>query len=157
MRDPWQTLLAPLPPDARPTRRPAVGDGVAASPAGAAVAGWSSLVLELSAGAAGLRVILVLLDAEGNLLSASDHVQYRTTDAAPGRSGNEPASGGGWVQESLGGRFETDGSFRGTRWHGTAPDVPDAEETEWNLVRAEPDAHEVDRLRALVSEVIRRA
>jgi hypothetical protein len=145
MREPWHALLAPLPPEARPIRRPVVPEEIAGSPAGAAVAGWSSLVLELSSAGAGLRVLQVLLDAEGRPLSASDHVHYRASDAAL------------WVQDSLGGRFEPDGSFRGTRWHGTAPDIPEIEEAQWALVRADPEPHELARLRDLIAEIITRA
>ena len=74
----WLTLLGPLPLDVAPMRQPVASPELMASPRGAAIAGWEQLVLHLSAGAAGLRTILVVLDADGTLLSASDSVLYRT-------------------------------------------------------------------------------
>lgn len=57
MRPGWHALFAPLPKDAIVNRKP-VGSGEA-------FAGWQSLTVELSAGAGGLRHILVTLDASG--------------------------------------------------------------------------------------------
>jgi hypothetical protein len=118
-----------------------------AIPDGAALAGWESLVLELSAGSAGLRVLQVLLDAEGRLLSASDHVLFRSE--AEGR----PVQ---IRQESIGGRFESDGSFRGTFWLVTGPEPIDEEEPRWELSPREPTTGEVQALRRVIVEVMRR-
>jgi hypothetical protein len=111
------------------------------------VAGWESLVLELSAGSAGLRVVQVLLDAEGRLLSASDHVLFRSeTEGQPVQI----------RQESIGGRFESDGAFRGTFWLTTGPEPVDEEEPRWGLSPREPTKGEVEALRQLVAEMVRR-
>jgi hypothetical protein len=59
-------------------------------------------------------------------------------------------------QESVGGRFEPDGSFRGTRWHSVALEPGGDEDPEWESTRSEPSPDEVAGLRILVAEMIRR-
>lgn len=125
----WHALLAPL-------------------PAGAAIAGLEQLVLDLSAGAGGLRVILVVLDGAGQPISASDMVLYRS-DAAVGA----PAE---IRQESLGGRFEPDGTFRGTRWRTVGLESLEGGEPVWDSTPADPSSADVSALRELVSELVRR-
>ena len=137
----WHTLLGPLPLEAVPVRRPVASPEVLAGPTGYAVAGWEQLVLHLSAGAAGLRTILVVLDGDGSLLSGSDAVIYRARST--------------FIQMSVGGRFEPDGSFHGTRWHSVAVERG-AGEPDWESTPSSPSAEDVDGLRALVAEVIRR-
>jgi hypothetical protein len=154
-RPAWHALLGPLPPDAVPTRQPVASAEVLAGPTGWAVAGWEQLVLHLSAGADGLRTILVVLDAGGGLLSASDVVLYRT-----GQSGGPPPADGDapamMLQMSVGGRFEEDGSFHGTRWHSVAVERAGDEEPEWESTPSEPSPDDVDGLRTVVTELIRR-
>jgi len=104
-------------------------------------------VLELSAGSAGLRILLVLLDADGRLLSASDHVLFRSE--AEGR----PVQ---IRQESIGGRFESNGDFRGTFWLVTGPEPAAEEEPQWEMSPREPTTDEVEALRKLVAEIIGR-
>lgn len=99
-------------------------------------------MLHLSAGAAGLRIVLVVIDAEGRLLSASDAVLYRTVGLIH--------------QESVGGRFEPDGTFRGTRWHSMAVEREGDEDTDWQSTRAEPTTNDIEALRFLVADVLRR-
>jgi hypothetical protein len=106
-------------------------------------------VLDLTAGSAGLRVLQVLLDAEGRLLSASDHVLIRV----------EPDHERGPVrirQESIGGRFEPNGDFRGTYWLVTGPEPVDDDEAKWEMAPREPTGSEVTALRGLVRELMRR-
>jgi hypothetical protein len=145
----WHTLLGPLPPDAIPQRKPVASPEVLAKPEGAAIAGWENLLLYLSAGAAGLRVLQVLLDADGRALSASDHVLFRAEAA----DGVAPAE---MRQESIGGRFEDDGTFRGTYWHVSGPEPVDDEEPKWEMVPREPTPEEIAALRELVAELLRR-
>jgi hypothetical protein len=114
-----------------------------------AIAGWVSLVLELSAGAAGLRIVQVLLDGSGQPLSASDHVLFRSEPAGPRDA--VPIR-----QESIGGRFEPDGSFRGTFWLMTGAEHVDKSEPEWEMTPREPTPAEVSGLKALVAELMRR-
>lgn len=145
----WHALLAPLPAGVRPQRR-RVGVTADLDPAAAqAVAGWSSLVVDLTAGADGLRVVQVLIDAEGHPLSASDHVLFR--------SGGRDDTGRPWTrQENIGGRFETDGAFRGTYWQVEGPEPADDEPPRWTPVPRAPTREEVAGLVALVEEVRRR-
>jgi hypothetical protein len=137
---PWHALLAPIPAGAAPRRAP-LDDPGGAEP----IAGWESVVLELSAGGAGLRAVQATLDGEGRLISGSDHVLYRV----------EGAAGVEWHHASVGGRFEADGTFRGTRWRGTSPDDPDAEGPPPEP--STPSAADEAGLRAVLAEVLRRA
>lgn len=141
----WHALLAPLPENAVPERKPVGSPEVLAGPTGWSIAGWEQLSINLSAGAAGLRSVLVVLDGSGNLLSASDAVLYRTGDDHRATV----------LQLSVGGRFEPDGSFHGTRWHSVAVDSGE-EELEWESTPSAPSEEDVEALRALVAEVIRR-
>src|SRR5262245_51127259 len=111
---PWHALLAPLPPDEIPRRQPVASPEILARPEGAAIAGWEQLTVDLSAGAAGLRVAMVVLDASGRPISASDAVLY-SVEVGPGDGEGSPRVVEHY-HENIGGRFELDGSFRGTRW-----------------------------------------
>jgi hypothetical protein len=149
----WHTLFGPLPPDAVPIRKPVAPPGMIPDPEASAVAAWEQLILHLSAGDAGSRTIQVVLDGSGALLSAGDGVLYRTGLENPAPPPvNEPAL---IQQESLGGRFEPDGSFHGTRWRSVAIDRGE-EELDWEMARSEPSLDDVFSLRAVVDEVIRR-
>ena len=152
---PWHVLLGPLPAEAVPRRKPVASPEILATPAGAAIAGWENLVLELSAGAAGLRVLQVLLDQTGQPISGSDHVLYRLEGVSPAgnREGHAPAR---IQQESIGGRFEPDGTFRGTCWHVVGPEPADGEDPQWEMTPREPTAQEVAALRGLVAELLQR-
>ena len=115
----------------------------------APIADWSTLILELSAGPAGLRVVQVLLDGAGRPLSASDHVLFVSTPADPG---DRP-----WMrQENIGGRFELDGSFRGTCWRVEGPEPEDDEPPQWAATPRPPDEPEIAALRRLVAELLAR-
>jgi hypothetical protein len=152
----WHILLGPLPAGAVPTRQPVAPPEVLASPTGWAVAGWEQLVLHLSAGAAGSRTSLVVLDASGTLLSASDGVLYcmGLDGGSPPEEYDAPCL---IHQESVGGRFEPDGSFRGTRWRSVAEDPGGVDELAWESARSEPSPADVEGLRRVVAELIRRA
>ena len=67
--------------------------------------GWNALTMEIGMGQRTYRIVHVLVDAEGTLLSASDHVVFRG-EASSG-------TGGEIEQFNIGGRFETDGVFNG--------------------------------------------
>ena len=146
----WHSLLGPLPSNAVPQRQAVASAEVQASPAGAAIAGWEQLVLHLSAGAAGLRTILVVLDGTGALLSASDSVLYHTGP-------NHAAGAGAMLQLSIGGRFEDDGSFHGTRWHSVAVERVGTDEPEWESTPSQPSEDDVDGLRRVVAELMQKA
>ena len=145
----WHALLAPLPADAVPRRKPVGLPEVLASPEGAAIAGWEQVSIELTAAGAGLRVLLAVLDASARPIAASDHVFFRR----PGAPG-EPAF---IRQESIGGRIEADGSFSGTCWLVTGPEPREEEPPEWESTPRPSTEAEVAALRALVTELLARA
>ena len=64
--------------------------------------------MHLSEPSVGLRHLLVTIDENGRMLSAGDHVMLV----------GEPNAAGIVIYDhhSIGGRYEDDGSFRGTRW-----------------------------------------
>lgn len=140
----WLNPLAALPADAEVRRRP-VGSAeltVDVSP----IAGWESLSVELSAGAAGGRHILVTLDGSGTPIGANDHVALRDHGEGPVR----------WRHQSIGGRIEADGSFRGTCWTVflVETDGEDAAVTE--SAKREPSVAEAAAILELAREVLRR-
>lgn len=141
---PWHALLAPLPADAVPLRKAVGSPEILATPHGASITGWEQLTVDLSAGAAGLRVVLVVLDASGRPISASDGVLYRV----------EPAR---VRHQSIGGRIEPDGTFRGTCWLSEGPEPADGEEPQWESKRSEPSPSQISALMELVTEMMRRA
>ena len=149
-RPPWHTLLAPLPPDARPVRMPIGPPEVLASAAGAAIAGWQNLSLNLSAGAHGLRHLLIVLDEAGRAIAASDHVFIHWADPA------DPAAPWQMLQESIGGRLEPDGRFLGTCWTVTGPEPREDEDPVWESTPRPPTDDEAAALRRLVAEIVAR-
>ena len=152
---PWHALLAPLPPEAIPRWQPVAPPDILATPEGAAIAGWEQLTVELSAGAAGLRVAMVVLDATGQPISASDTVLYRS-EVPEDRGASDPRPVVESYQESVGGRLETDGTFRGTRWRTVAVEIMDGEEPQLESTPSEPSMADVAGLKALVAELLRR-
>ena len=152
----WHVLLAPLPPDAVPTRQPVGSPEVLASPTGWAIAGWEQITLHLSAGRAGSRSCMAVLDGNGTLLSGSDNVLYCFgLDGGP--RPEDPDAPYLVRQETVGGRFEPDGSFRGTRWRTEAEDPGGVDELDWKATKSEPSAEEVEGLKQVVAELLRRA
>jgi hypothetical protein len=148
LRPAWHALLAPLPDGATVRRQRVAAAEILATPEGAAIAGWEQLTVELSAGAAGLRHVLVVLDATGRPISASDAILYRRE--FPGRSEVEIR------QESVGGRLEADGTFRGTRWSAVGVETPDADEPQMESLPSTPGPDDVAALERLVADVLRR-
>jgi hypothetical protein len=152
----WHTLLAPLPPEATPTERPLASPEILATAEGASIAGWTQLAVHLSAGCDGLRVVLVVIDESGLPLSANDAVLYRREDAADevsGRSGRVH-----YCHETVGGRFEPDGRFRGQLWVMESTETEDGvDEASRRATHRDPTPEEVEALKALVNDVMRRA
>jgi hypothetical protein len=156
---PWHVLFAPLPPDVIPRRQSVASPDVLATPEGAAIAGWEQLTVELSAGRAGLRHAMVVLDAHGQPISASDTVLYRvagpgTSHLADPRASIENAIE--FYQESVGGRIERDGTFRGTRWHTVGVATVEGGEPRLESTSSEPSAADVAGIMGLVAELLRR-
>jgi hypothetical protein len=152
MRPDWLALLAPLPDDVVIERKPVASPELLASGQADAIAGWESITVNLSDVAYGMRHVLITLDGSGTLISGGDGVMCHRDE----RRGDET-----WQicdHENLGGRFEVDGSFLGTRWHTHVEQCGDEDE---NAVqqsdRSAPAPEDVARLRALVAWVLERA
>ena len=144
---PWHALLAPLPDDAVVKRRPVLSPEIAAKPESAAVAGWEQLTVELTVPCKGMRHLLVVLDEKGRAISASDHVMYRA------ELGGEVV----FFQETVGGRLEADGTFRGTRWRTLGLDSPRDEEAKLDASPSPPTEAEAQALKGLVAEIMQRS
>jgi len=146
----WHALLAPLPDGFTPQREPVGSPKILASPEGESIAGWKQVRLDLSAGDLGLRIVVALLDAGGRLLSASDAVLFwRPSPDPPGPR---------WLrQESLGGRFEAGGSFRGVRWLTEGSEPRDGDTATLPSTPCPATADEGSLLRHLAEDLVRRS
>jgi hypothetical protein len=126
--------------------RPVLSAELASKAESAAIAGWESVTLDLSAGEAGSRHVMVTLDAKGVPISASDWVLY---------VGGEPRE---YVHENVGGRIEPDGTFRGTRWRTVMVEAPESDEPQpRETVRSDPTPEDVQGLMQIARELLRRA
>ena len=150
-RPAWHTLLAALPPEAMPVRKPIGSPEVLGQASGAAIAGWQNLSLNLSAGTFGLRHLLIVLDATGRAIAASDHVFIHWQNPS------DPS--GPWLmrQESIGGRLEEDGRVLGTCWTVTGPEPREDEPPAWESTPRQPTDDEAAALKRLVAEIVMRA
>jgi hypothetical protein len=144
-RPAWHALLAPLPPDAVPTRQLVAPPEILARPEGASIAGWRQLVVHLSGPCKGSRTVLVVVDASGVPISASDGVFFQIPGEPPRIR-----------DESIGGRFEPNGTFRGTHWLSVADDPGEYEPAQWQSTPTAPTVDEIAALLALVDEMLQR-
>jgi hypothetical protein len=129
---------------------------ILARPEGAAVAGWQQLVLHLSEVPTGSRTILVVVDADGRPISASDGVLYRTE--LPQGTADDPRPAARFEMESVGGRLEPDGRFLGTRWRTVSLQREDEEEaTQMESTPSAPSDADITAIKALAVEILRRA
>ena len=152
MRPPWLALLAPLPGDCIADTKPvASAEQVAAGTAGP-ITDWQNVSVHLSEPRHGLRHVLVTLDGAGTLLAASDHVMFVRKTTPDGDVATLTD------HESVGGRFESDGSFLGTRASMTLETDP---ETDASLPtrtdQRSPTEGEVAALRRIVDAVVSRS
>jgi hypothetical protein len=102
---------------------------------------------------------MVVLDANGHPISASDTVLYRfevprTSPVADPLSPIENAIE--FSQESVGGRIEPDGTFHGTRWHTVGVETVEGGEPRLQSTPSELSAADVAGMMALVVELLRR-
>jgi hypothetical protein len=148
----WLVLLSPLPPDAKIEQKPVAAAEQLASGTAGPIAGWQSVSVNFSEPEFGIRHVQITLDDTGTLLSAGDHVMFV----------RETADDGAVVtlsdHESIGGRFETDGSFRGTHWQTTLESDP--RDADNSITRSAehrpPTGAEIAALRQLVDDVLKR-
>ena len=142
----WHALFAPLPEDARVKRKPVASPELLAAGKADAIAGWESLTIEMSAGPAGLRHVMVTLDAEGRPISAGDWVMFRSQNG----------EGVTYVHENVGGRLEPDGRFHGTRWRSVMFERAGSDEAEMRETsHVPPSPQDIEAIQALVLDVLR--
>lgn len=147
----WLALLAPIPPDAKPQRKPVASAEQLAKGTAGPIAGWVSVSVNLSEPQYGLRHVLITLDENGQLLSGSDHVMFvRETTPDDEATLTE--------HESVGGRFEKDGSFLGTYWKMLLESAPGDDEN--SIARSKenrpPTSDEIDALRRIIADLLSR-
>jgi len=147
----WCTLLGPLPPKAKPERKPIGSPEVLASAAGSPIARWQNLSLEIPSSPSGYRYLLIVLDETRRPIAASDHVVIHWPDPA------DPGAPRQMRQESIGGRLEPDGRFLGTCWLVTGPEPRGDEEPAWESTPRPPTGEEAAALKELVAEIVARA
>ena len=149
---PWLSLLAPLPHGVVPQRKPVASAQQLADGTAGPIAGWQSITVNLSEPDFGLRHVQITLDEQGRLLAGGDHVMFvRETT----RDGDEATV---TDHESIGGRFEEDGDFRGTHWKATLE--TSADEDESSVTRSaqhrRPSPEEIAELRRIIDDVLNR-
>lgn len=148
----WLTLFGPLPPGT-PRRSPVAAPGTDGAKPDSPIAGWINVVLDFSDMPHGTRIIHVTLDATGRPISASDHVYLRDItglDPTAALHARVPMR-----QESVGGRLEEDGSFRGTHWTVEGME-PDDDEPTWTHTPRPPTDEEIVGLKRVVEDVLSR-
>ena len=149
----WLALLTDVPADVTPRRKPVASAQQIEQGTAGPIAGWQNIIVDLSEPAFGLRHVQITLDANGQLLSGSDHVMFvRETDP------KDDSIATLTEHESVGGRFETDGSFVGTYWKTileASADDPDTSITR-SAERRTPSEDEVAALRRIIADVLSR-
>ena len=147
----WLSLLSPIPADVVPERKPVASAEQRARGTAGAIARWHSVMIHLSDLLAGSRHVLVTLDDTGRILSAGDHVMF-IRQVSP--DGIVRVS----EHESIGGRYEPDGSFHGTRWHTRMVAVPESDDEDAHIksTSSPPSDQEIDMLNKLIADVMSR-
>lgn len=148
----WLALLAPLPDDVVIERKPVASAELVAAGKVDAIAGWDSITVNLSDLEHGLRHVLITLDADGTLISGGDAVMFHREE----QRGDELWSIND--HHNIGGRFEPDGSFRGTRWVTHTESIGGDDEPKTSSHSpSTPSDNDVAQLRALIAWVLERA
>ena len=151
MHPSWLKLLAPLPGDVTVERKAVASAEQIANGTAGPIAGWVSVAVYLSDPEAGLRHVLITLDADGKLLSGGDTILLERREQRGGVMVTI------YDQESIGGRFEDDGSFRGTRWRTRTERIGDEDdEGQTTSTPSPPTDDETAALRRLVDDVLKR-
>ena len=148
----WLSLLSTLPDNAVVEKKPVASADQLANDSAGPIAGWQSVTVNLSEPPCGLRHVLITLDEHGDLLAGSDHVMF-VRDTTP--DGLESTT---TDHESIGGRFERDGSFRGTHWKTTSRKQHRRQES--SITRSAeqrpPTGVEIAALRRIIDDVLKR-
>jgi hypothetical protein len=151
----WLALLVPLPGDVKPARKPVASADQIENGAAGPIAGWHSITVDLSEPRVGSRHLQITLGENGQLLSGGDHVMFVRETAS-----HDDCIATVTDHESVGGRFEPDGSFRGTYWKTTLESTPDGGDDESMTRSSEnrpPSAEEIAALRRIIADVLTRA
>jgi hypothetical protein len=149
MTPPWLALLSPLPADVVPHQQPVASAEQLANGTAGPIAGWQSISVHLGE-PEGSRHVLITLDASGKVLSAGDHVMFVRESTADGMVTISD-------HESVGGRYDDDGSFHGTRWANRIECAPGQDEgTPTRTVKLTPSEQDVERLNAVVADLLSR-
>ena len=145
----WLSLLSPLPPEAMAQRKPVASAAQLEEGTAGPIAGWQSVTVNLSEPEYGLRHVQITLDEHGKLLAASDHVMFVRETTPDGEATITD-------HESIGGRFEHDGSFRGTHWNSRLESrgVNDEDSMTTGASKRPPTENEIVALRRIVEEVL---
>ena len=150
-RPSWLALLSPIPADVVPERKPVASAEQIAQGTAGPIAGWENVTVNLSDPDVGLRHLQLTLDASGTLIAAGDHVML-IRETTP--DGSEVTRSD---HESIGGRYEADGSFNGTRWHSLLITIPGSDDDpESRATSSIPSAADDAALRALAGEMLSR-
>jgi hypothetical protein len=147
----WLALLAPLPEQALVERKAVASAQQIADGTAGPIAGWQNVTVHLSEPEFGLRHLQITLDADGRLLAGGDHVMVvrRTTPDGITATLTE--------HESVGGRFDDDGAFRGTHWRTTLESGPDSDDSITKSAESRgPTEREIAALRILIAEILKR-
>ena len=149
---PWLSLLAPLPHDVVPQRKPVASAQQLADGTAGPIAGWHSITVNLSEPDFGLRHVQITLDEQGQLLAGGDFVMFVRETTPDGGEATVTD------HESIGGRFEEDGDFRGTHWKATLETSADDDEN--SVTRSaqhrRPSPEEIAELRRIIDDVLNR-
>jgi hypothetical protein len=152
MPPPWLTLLAPLPAEVVPQRKPVASAEQLEKGTAGPIADWQSVTVNLSV-PEGSRNVLITVDGSNKLLSAGDHVLFVREPVL--RDGMRVAI---YDHESVGGRYADDGSFHGTRWQTRTEQVVDSDDDgKTTSTPSTPSEDDIASLNRLVAEVMRRA
>ena len=148
----WLSLLAPLPDDVVPQRKPVASAEQLANGTAGPIAGWQSITVNLSEPDFGLRHVQITLDEQGRLLAGGDHVMFVRETTPDGSEATVTD------HESVGGRFEEDGAFRGTHWKTTLEGSADDDESSVtrNSEHRRPSDEEIAALRRIIDDVLGR-
>jgi hypothetical protein len=148
----WLDLLVPLPDDAVVERKSVASPELIAAGKADAIAGWENISVNLSDPSVGLRHVMLTLDGSGTLISGGDSVLFHTEENRGGELWNI------YEHHSIGGRFESDGSFGGTRWYTRNEHFGDADEPATSSsTPSPPSPQDIEQLRALAAWLLARA